>query len=190
MRFLMKKIQNLVLSFAILVAFLTAKSPSYAVSTVDEVSCVNPTGTIKVNYESGTHGIVGSLDLYSGKDTVYSIKEDQLMQCFCEENGTGIQTNWKRVASLDSDEAKILKSEGYISVPSGSAWGLEDKPYVAKNIGYTCKSSSTNGTSFVESSKGSAPSLAATGNIITIISFFVVGILFTSLGFTLRKRSN
>ena len=166
-------------------------SPSYS-----SVSCLTPTGSVKVNYSNGNHGIVGNTNTYSGSDAVYTISENQLMQCFCPENGNGIQTDWRKVSDLSSDEAKILKNEDWIEVQSGSPWGLDDSPYMAKNIDYTCKSSNPGGPgdgrsdgrgSIVQAATGS--NLASTGNIVTILSLLSLGFVFTLTGLILKRKS-
>lgn len=194
----MKKLFAL-LSLFTLLGSVQGASPVEANSNfVDSVTCIAPTGSLKVSYDSGTHGIVGDSSNYSGSDKVYIISDSQLMQCFCPENGSGIQTDWKKVTSLSSDEAKILKSQGFIEVPSGQPWGLEDQPYMAKNLSYTCKSSNPGGSSDGRSdgkssyvqSETSKPSLATTGNITLLATFLSLGAIFTLSGLLLRKSSH
>lgn len=121
---------QIVLLFAVVGAVNAATPPDFPL-------CSNPQGTLKVSYDSGTHGIVGGTS-GTGSDTVYYTGEDTLMQCFCSTNGSGIQTNWWKISSLTQDEIDQLKKLGWTYIPSGANWGLDDSSYMAKNIDYTC----------------------------------------------------
>lgn len=172
-----------------------------AVSTPNFPLCVNPSGTVKTSYSSGVHGIVGDSSTHTGSDTVYEINQNQLTQCFCAEDGTGIQTNWLKVGTISESTRKMYEADGWIYVPYGSAWGLEDTGYVAKNVHYTCKESSTNSSSSsngtsqgisVSNDSGSSVdvfSLASTGNSKTVYSFFLGGIMMLILALFLRRKS-
>lgn len=108
------------------------------VDTPNFPACVSAQGTIVASYPSGTHGIVGDTGTYTGSDTVYKINDVTLVQCFCSENGSGIQTNWWKISSLTEEQLNQLKAEGWVYVPNGAAWGLEDTAYMAKNSNYSC----------------------------------------------------
>lgn len=110
-------------------------------------SCSNPQGTIKVQYNDGTHGIVGDTSSYSGSDTVYQLDSGNLSQCFCSTNGQGIQTNWWKDSSLTEEERQILINSGWIYIPNGALWGLEETAYFAKNANYSCSGNGGNGGS-------------------------------------------
>jgi hypothetical protein len=161
-------------------------------------SCVNPQGEIKVSYSDGTHGIVGSSAVYTGKDTVYTLSDDTVTQCFCSTDGVGIQTDWWNASSLNDEEINILKSQGWYYIPAGNLWGLASAPYVAKNTNYSCLSGQTI-TSYGSSDQGSNNSssnpsqangigggdvlgLAATGNTLAILLVFAFSVLFIILG--------
>jgi hypothetical protein len=101
-------------------------------------SCVSPTGTQVVNYASGIHGIVGESGEFVGSDVVYTVEDSNLTQCFCATSGQGIQTNWWKTGSLSPDQYQLLTKDGWVYVPSGAAWGLQDVPYLAKNSTYSC----------------------------------------------------
>lgn len=100
--------------------------------------CTNPQGQTKVYYATGTHGIPGEDATYTGSDQVFRLTEDTLTQCFCSINDDGIQTNWWKISSLTLDEVEQLVSLGWIYIPNGTLWGLEEEPYMAKNTTYDC----------------------------------------------------
>lgn len=112
---------------------------SIRVTTPTFPSCTNPQGVVKVSYSEGIHGIPGDSRTYTGRDTVYTLTEDTLTQCFCSEDDEGIQTNWWKISSLSFDEIDYLKNLGWIYIPNGSDWGLKNAPYMAKNSTYSCK---------------------------------------------------
>jgi uncharacterized membrane protein YgcG len=170
-------------------------------------SCLVPQGTVKAHYESGVHGIVGDYGKYEGADTVYVINDDLVMQCFCPPNGAGIQTNWWMVKDMDKFEKEEHIKNGWIEVPTGSVWNLENKPYLAKNVGYSCLSkssdapgpgpggvggggSSSGGSGSSGSSSGapsSAPGLASTGSLLSIYQTALMGAFLTVGGMLMKK---
>ncbi len=127
-------------------------------SAVSQVSvpsfpgCPNPGGQLKVSYSTGTHGIPG-VGEFSGSDSVYTLSDTTLVQCFCSPTNAGTQTNWWKVSSLSHEQVAQLRSEGWIFIPTGADWGLEDLPYLAKNIAFNCSTGSNGGGS----SEGSTP---------------------------------
>lgn len=171
---------------------------------VDSPSCLTPNGRVIADYATGDHGIVGQGNKI-GADKVYSL-ETGALQCFCGEDGHGIQTNWLNASNLSQDQIKIYESQGWIYVPTGASWGLSDDPYIAKNADYTCHSTTGGGEgqrpnnptdgksdgrtdgagSIVQAAKGS---LASTGNTLFIIQVFLAGVLLTATGVILNKRS-
>lgn len=173
-------------------------------ATTNFPSCIAPTGNRIANYDNGTHGIpdVGSK---IGKDAVYSQGEGNALQCFCGTDGTGIQTNWLNASDLTQDEIKVLQNEGWIYIPDGSAWGLSQGAYLAKNISYSCSSTTTNSGggdgrtdgltdgrsdgrgSIVQAASGS---LASTGNLLFIAEIFGLGVLLSMVGLVMRSKSN
>lgn len=138
----------IIVLFSLAISFLVGVSPVYALSeslVPNFPSCTSPTGTLKVSYPDGTHGIVGNTGTFVGSDAVYIIGDSNLTQCFCAAGGSGIQTNWWKVGSLSLDQIKALQADGWIYVPTGSPWGLEDSAYFAKNISYSCNGGNNGG---------------------------------------------
>lgn len=111
---------------------------AFAVAVPNFPACANPQGTVKATYDTGTHGVPGDNASYTGKDTVYTLTNDTLLQCLCTDDGKGIQTNWWKVSSLSENEIKILENSGWIFVSNGLAWGLDNAPYLAQNIAFSC----------------------------------------------------
>ncbi len=118
-----------------------------AVDTPNFPSCSSPEGTIKVSYNEGIHGIAGDTNQYTGKDTVYQLDNGNLTQCFCSTDGQGIQTNWWKDSSLTTEQHQTLVNSGWILIPNGALWGLEERPYFAKNANYNCGGNGGNGGS-------------------------------------------
>lgn len=100
--------------------------------------CSTPQGLIKADYDSGIHGVPGDSTTYNGSDTVYHLSESTLTQCLCTTNGKGIQTNWWRISSLSFDEIETLEKLGWVYVPNGSEWGLDEVAYLANSSDYDC----------------------------------------------------
>src|SRR3989344_3117667 len=87
-------------------------------------SCLDPSGTISAQYDSGTHGIVGDAGVYTGSDKVYTIDGAKTLQCFCADNGNGIQTLWLNTSVFGQDVISDLVSAGAgipMLPPTGSA---------------------------------------------------------------------
>lgn len=203
--FFVKLSTNVIFVF---VSFLVQTGQAFAYEIPGFTSCVNPQGEIKVNYESGTHGIVGSNASYEGKDTVYNLSSNALTQCFCALDGKGIQTNWWKISQLSESEIEALKSQGWIYVPNGALWGLEDSAYMAKNSDFSCKGSSSSGGSGSTNDSGSSSSssgtssqvsasgpvgqvlgLASTGNSVFLLGTALTSGLSLLLGLILKKRA-
>jgi len=126
-------------AFAVLAGLgLSLVSSVFAINLPNFPSCVSPTGTLKVSYTSGLHGIVGNAGEFVGSDSVYVVGDSNLSQCFCSVSGDGIQTNWWKQSSLDQEQIDQLVKDGWIFIPSGLPWGLDDAPYLAKNAGFSC----------------------------------------------------
>ena len=151
------------------------------VNPPDFPSCVNPQGSVVTSYSTGTHGVPGVATAYQGSDTVYKVSNENLSQCLCTENNEGIQTNWWKVSSLTSQEIESLKTQGWIFIPDGSAWGLDSSAYLAKNSNYSCLGRGGIGG-------GEVLGLAATGNIKTIYALFSLGFLSLTIGYLLRQK--
>jgi|CXWL01.1.fsa_nt_gi hypothetical protein len=163
-------------------------SPALAVDGLTQPtfpSCLNPQGTLIVNYSEGTHGIVGESVSYSGSDQVYRVSDSTLTQCFCSVDGDGIQTNWWKTGSLSQSQIDTLKNLGWYLIPDGSLWGLEKTTYMAKNENYSCLPGGTGGGEVLgttTSRYGQVLGLATTGNLdLALFSLFAgVGLLFVS----------
>ena len=133
----MRKSRIFLIIFSIL--FLNINGIAHAsVTKPNFPSCKSPQGQLKVYYADGTHGIVGDQNTYIGSDAVYILSDMTLSQCFCRPDGFGIQTDWWKVSSLTIDEIETLQAEGWIYIPNGALWGLEEAPYMAKNTRYEC----------------------------------------------------
>ena len=155
-----------------------------AVTTPSFPSCLNQQGTLKADYSSGIHGIVGRTETYSGSDKVFTLNESSLLQCYCGEDGKGIQTDWWKIDNLSDQDINSLKLQGWFYVPSGAAWGLEDAPYMARNSEYSCDGG-TGGLAL----GASYQRLASTGGSGIIYTLVTIGIASLLISFKLRKRS-
>ena len=104
-------------------------------------ACSSPEGTLKVSYESGWHGIIGTGANHEGSDSVYTINGSQLLQCFCPagDNDAGTQTDWWKISGLSESEINAYRLQGWVFVPSGLDWGLDDASFLAKNSSFDCK---------------------------------------------------
>lgn len=167
-----KKSVIIMINQAVIFILLVIFSLSLFVSGVSAVEtpsfpvCANPTGTIKANYQSGEHGIAGRTQNYSGSDTVYQVTDNTLLQCFCPESKNGIQTNWLKASGYTEDDIQVLKNQGWVYIPNGSLWGLDESAYLAKNIDYDC---STSTTSVAGSSSSNNPGNTSTSNVPAIL---------------------
>ena len=172
--------------FAILFSFiLFLNSVTYAFAAPippEFTSCVNPQGSVKASYSSGTHGVPGDQTTYQGSDSVYNVSGNALTQCLCTVDGEGIQTNWWKISSLTSNEIETLKTQGWVFIPDGSAWGLENSSYLAKNSNYACRGTGGAG--------GDVLGLASTGNIKTIYLLLNLGFLSLTAGYLLNKQTS
>jgi len=100
--------------------------------------CSNPQGDLKVHYQSGTHGVVGDPNSYQGEDWVYALGSGNFLQCFCGDDGYGIQTDWWKIVDFSQSEIENYRESGWIYVPDGSLWDLDPSPYLARNSIYSC----------------------------------------------------
>lgn len=161
--------------------------PAYAATTPNFPLCVNPQGSLKVNYSQGTHGIVGSNATYTGNDTVYTLSDSTLVQCFCADDGNGIQTNWWNASNLSGSDIQILKNQGWYYIPNGSLWGLDETAYIAYNSNYTCRGGIGGGKILTAATDSNILGLASTGNSMLLIYTGVSGIGSFLLGIYLLK---
>jgi hypothetical protein len=157
----MKKALFSLAVFSLLLSGSASKAAALSDALVPNFpSCVSPSGTQIVSYDSGVHGVVGQSGEYVGSDAVYTVEDSNLVQCLCSSNGQGIQTNWWKTSSLTSEQYSTLTKDGWIYIPSGIAWGLQDAPYLAKNSDYNCLNSTptpNQNTGFSQPDPGSAP---------------------------------
>lgn len=172
-----------ILTFLSLVTFLLLPLGTVSASTPipSFPSCTNPQGTVKVHYDRGTHGIVGNPGTFTGRDTVYQLTNDTITQCFCADDGAGIQTNWWRATSITDEQKKQLENEGWKFIPNGADWGLENTSYYAKNNEFTCKSNSVSDPTNIFA-------LAATGEFSQIIGYLGIACLSFLIGWILSSK--
>lgn len=178
-----------------ILSFFVLATPVWAVTPPNFPACSNPTGNLVVSYEAGLHGIVGQPNSASGSDKVYSLAEIGNVQCFCAISGEGIQTNWWKTSSLTQDEIEQLKKLGWVYVPTGAVWGLEDTSYMAKNEPYACRSttssSSSQGSVLSTAATDTKPQvlgLAATGDTQMLLTLIILSFTSLILGIWARKR--
>ncbi len=120
-------------------------SPVLASYTPNFPACPNPGGNLTAQYNSGLHGIPGDSQEYVGSDSVFQINSTQWVQCFCPQNGAGIQTNWLLLQDPSESEISAYKNQGWVFIPDGSAWGLQAASYVAQNSSISCVGGTGNG---------------------------------------------
>ena len=152
---------------------------------------------VKVEYKNGTHGVPGRGTNYTGYDTVYTLENDNYLQCLCPDEGNGVQSDWLFVGNNEYDIESYV-SEGWVFVADGSLWGLVDGAYLVKNVDYTCKTSNTptptpknevGGTITEEAASTSSEpvlGLADTGTDKYIFAFLVAGVVLFFTGKKLR----
>lgn len=157
--------------------------------------CANPQGEKIASYSEGVHGVAGNTNSYSGSDSVYKQSNGNNVQCLCTISGEGIQTNWLKANNLTDEEISVYKNQGWTYIADGSAWGLDQAPYLTKNISYNCvarggtSDSKVGGASAEKSDPiNSILSLASTGNILFIIAIFMIGFIFVGTGLTLSRQ--
>lgn len=178
---------------------LLANGPAQAYVVPSFPSCANPSGEIKVEYASGQHAIVGQEALREGSDKVYAIFDGNILQCFCPDNGQGVQTNWWKISGLSQNEINSLKNQGWHYIPSGRDWGLESDPYLAKNQDYNCKPNGGGGNSGSDSSSSNntsngigggevLSSFAPTGGKWMTYLILIFGVSIVLAAFAFRKK--
>lgn len=196
--------------------YLSAALPVQANTTPDFGTCLNPQWSQKqVNYNSNNGNGVVNVGSFSGTDTIYSANGN-ILQCLCTNAGQGYQTNWLKVSGYSNSEIDMLKAQGWIYVPDGSQWGLDETAYLAKNSTYTCTTCTptptvtpgptttptpgptatptpgptatpTPGTQVGAASANN--SLAFTGNELAILISLLAGVVSLIFGMLLRKFS-
>lgn len=194
----MKKIIGLI---TIIIGLYATTSTASAYSVPSFPSCQNPQGDLKVRYDTGTHGIPGRNESFTGSDAVFYVSNITLAQCFCPDNGnTGIQTNWWKVPSLEEGMVDSLQKDGWIYIPDGSLWGLDATNYFAKNNEYSCRptgggngpsnSTSNNGGvggGTVQAATTAVMGLATTGNSALMVGILLLGVFLLIAGILVYK---
>lgn len=167
----------ILIATAMILLTLTSAKPVAAATAPNFPSCEQANGTVIVQYDSGTHGIPGRTESYTGSDSVYRISDTQVLQCFCPEEGSeGIQSNWWKYQGLTEDEDKIFTRTGWTFVVDGTAWGLDRAPYLVQNKSYSCRGVG-GGTVGSSGQVLGVTSLADTGDSLAIFSLLGVGAL-------------
>ncbi len=174
---------TLIISISLFLLTVFSANPAYAASLPEFGSCVNPQGKMIASYNSGTHGIAGQSREVSGSDSVYQSSTNGVTQCFCPTNGEGIQTDWLKASKYSKADIDVLKNQGWTYVATGSSWGLEDVPYLAKNSNYTCRGNVS--VNKPEKILG----LASTGDQGTIYTLIISGAVFLISGMVTRRFS-
>lgn len=200
----MKKLYKRFLYLAFIIYAVTYPKVTHA----DQInivfpSCLNPGISADITYTSGTHGIAGDNATYSGSDNVYKLEANtRVLQCFCGSNGQGIQTNWIKVDAISQEQLQSLIRQGWVEIPFGTDWGLDNSAYLAKNDSYACigtalvqsataintnSSASQNNNSAAPGNNSVFATLASTGNIISFFLTLSAGVLLLILGLMIRK---
>lgn len=116
-------------------------NPTYADSTnwgqqpPSFPSCTNmPSSAVQTWNSTGMNQIAGQSGQVYGTDTVYSIGNNNSVQCYCPNNnpGTqGIQTNWWGT--------NLSNYSGWMFINnSNNQWGLGGASYLAQNSSFAC----------------------------------------------------
>ncbi len=179
-----KFLASFILALA-LVLSLQVKSAN-AILTPIFPHCSSPQGTLKVQYNDGIHGIPGDTSKHHGSDAVYSVTDHSLIQCFCPENGVGIQTNWWKIDGLSQAEIDAYKRSGWTYVPNGALWGLDPVPYLTINTEYIC--GGVGGGDVLGAMTGPDFEFAATGNKSSIYSLSLLGLGLIISGFSIKRK--
>ncbi len=173
--------------FILALLFLLSSRVTLAVTEPTFPLCSNPQGSVKASYGSGTHGVPGLSQTFTGSDQVYIISDDTLTQCLCVDGGEGIQTNWWKATSLNQQEIDQLLGLGWLYVPDGANWGLDSAPYLAINSAYSCRGPlggiGGDGIGGVQT-----PSLAGTGDNFWLYATGVLALVFIVIGLNRNKN--
>ena len=174
------------ISWLVMVAAIFA--PSAHAADFTTYSCLAPQGTQIVSYDEGVHGIIGSTSIHKGSDVVYKIN-DNYLQCFCDDQGQGIQTNWVNARTLTSEAIGNYRRDGWMYAENGSIWGLTNDPYLAKNATYICRGlgGAADGESKLGYGTGGGELLAATGSWRSISYLLLMGATFISGSYLLSR---
>ena len=124
--------------------FMLSATTTSAQVAPDFPSCSNPQGQLVVSYSQGEHAIPGESSMRQGSDDVFDLGSGNYLQCFCAENGEGVQTNWWKINGLDQNQINTQTKLGWHFIPNGANWGLDQSAYLAQNLEYSCGGGSTN----------------------------------------------
>lgn len=196
--------KNILLHTALMIFFfglVQKEATVFAVTTPSFPSCPNPGGEVIASYADGTHGVPGDQNTYTGSDTVFKLNGTQVVQCLCT-NTSDIQTNWLKISQYSEDDISILENQGWVFVPNGSLWGLDESAYMAKNKAISCDGGTGGGdTSTSTETKSSGGSVlgaatgqvlgayAATGSSIQLVSIALLSLLSFICAWVLRRRT-
>lgn len=202
---------NFFVIFALIFYWLSLTQTAHAVYTLPSFdSCHNPTGSIKADYPTGSHAIVGVLGLQTGSDKVFSGGNDDYTQCFCPPSGnTGIKTQWLSAGEISKEDQNVLITQGWVYIENGADWGLSNQPYLAKNVEFSCGGGGSEGGGGGTSSGGGGSAsgsggtggggdvlgistLAATSNPLTryqILLTILLSVGLIAYGYKIQKNS-
>ncbi len=163
--------------FLLFVQFLFTPSSVSAVNAPQFVGCENVSGTPSVSYSQGIHGVAGDTTTYTGSDEVYYLNSEQVVQCLCSDTAGGIQSNWWKVVDISFEEIQLFTRTGWVYIPNGSAWGLENSPYLVENKKFHCSARGGGTSSNSNGQVLGASVLAATGTQTILFSILVIGLI-------------
>ncbi len=200
---------SLLITITIYLISTTPASAEYQLPAFD--SCHNPVGTVKENYLTGLHAIVGVTGLQSGSDKVFSNSNNNFTQCYCPPNGnTGVKTNWLAARVISKEDQNVLMTQGWVYIANGADWGLTNQPYLAKNIEFSCggNGGDNGGGGGTDSGSGGSQSssngagggevlgistLAATSSNFTkyqVLLTFIIALSLIVYGYKIQKNSH
>ena len=119
---------------------ISCATPSPSPTPPGDPVCPNINASVKVEYSSGLHWIVGNPVLQSGSDKVFILGDNKYAQCYCPVTGTsGTQTDWLPAGSFTQAQIDAYVAQGWIYVANGKDFDLAEQPYLAKNTAFTCQ---------------------------------------------------
>lgn len=210
--FLVQVMYKKLLSMSAIAAtlYMSAALPVYANAVPDFGTCVNPQWSQTQVNTGSNHGVI-NVGSFAGTDTIYQ-SNGNVLQCLCTDSGEGYQTNWLKVSDYSNAQIDELKAQGWMYVPYGKDWGLDNAPYLAKNETYTCTSctptpttvtptetpapgpTSTPGptttpTPETKVEAAAASNLASTGTKVVILVSLLAGVASLIAGMVIRKKT-
>jgi hypothetical protein len=194
----LKKFLILIVLSVFLTAILGIFTNVFAFENPSFTSCSNPEGTQITYFDSGSHGVAGDSSSHQGSDAVYIGANSDATQCLCETTGQGIQTNWWKINGMSQPEINQNLNSGWNYIADGSAWGLDNSPYLAKNVYYICGPLGIGGggdvlaasTSSSSSTTGEVLGLASTGDHDLKFWSLFLGLSIISFGLYLHDEKN